>query len=196
MKREKSLDSFLKVYKFTITNDDGSKYNREIVSRTNDGESDESVAVLLVDTDTDEFIMVKQPRLGTFKDVHSLNDNLTDYSIFECVAGTVDNGEEPMSCAIREVVEETGYEVDVIYPAVNKPLYVSPGLSTERLHLFFAKCSKKVSEGGGLESENENIEIVKYSASTIDDINKLMDSTVDMKTYILLNRYREIKFNS
>lgn len=194
MIKNKILDSFLKVYEFTIDGVNG-KYKRQIVSRTNDGIVDESVAVLLIDIDSDEVIMVKQARFGMFKDTHQVTDGIEHLSMLECVAGTVDYGEDPRECAIREIEEETGYKVDMIYKAINNPLYVSPGLSTEKLHLFIAKCSIKVSEGGGLESENENIEVVKISVSTVDKLISLMDTVVDMKTYLLLSKYKRMKFN-
>lgn len=50
----------------------------------------------------------------------------------EAVAGLIEGGESPESCAIREVLEETGIEARearILGPA----FYVSPGLFTERI---------------------------------------------------------------
>ena len=56
--------------------------------------------------------------------------------IWEIPAGTLDPQEEPIRCARRELIEETGYsarrwqEIGKITPV--------PGYSTERIHIFLA----------------------------------------------------------
>ncbi len=62
---------------------------------------------------------------------HALKDH-----IWEIPAGTMDDGESALSCAKRELVEETGYAAErwqnlgVITPV--------PGYSDERIHIFLA----------------------------------------------------------
>ena len=57
--------------------------------------------------------------------------------IWELPAGTIGRGERPLQTARRELAEETGYrstrwrKLSVFYP--------SPGLMTERMHLFLAQ---------------------------------------------------------
>ena len=42
---------------------------------------------------------------------------------------------------------------------------MSPGGSSEKIHLFYAVAGEKIEEGGGLESENEEIDIIEMSLS-------------------------------
>lgn len=56
--------------------------------------------------------------------------------LWELPAGKLEFGEDPKTCAIRELKEETGYE------ALNvkhlNSFYTSPGFCTEIIHLFMA----------------------------------------------------------
>ncbi|HET7559376.1 MAG TPA: NUDIX hydrolase [Limnochordia bacterium] len=71
-----------------------------------------------------KLLLIKQPRPAT------------DGSLWEVPAGTLERGEDPAGCAVRELEEETGYR-----PAHVEPLgrfYVAPGYSSEFLHLYLA----------------------------------------------------------
>lgn len=56
--------------------------------------------------------------------------------IWEVPAGTLEAGESPRACAVRELREETGLEAERLrrLPA----LFTSPGFTDERVHLFVA----------------------------------------------------------
>jgi len=56
--------------------------------------------------------------------------------LLEIPAGTLEKGESPVSCAKRELVEETGYSARRIRKAFS--CYLAPGYSTERIHFFVA----------------------------------------------------------
>ncbi len=56
--------------------------------------------------------------------------------IWEIPAGTLDPGESPMSCARRELIEETGYSADQ-WQKLGEITPV-PGYSNERIHLYLA----------------------------------------------------------
>ena len=58
-------------------------------------------------------------------------------ALLEIPAGTLEQGEEPLECARRELAEETGYDPGRIEPLVD--FYSSPGFTTERLHVFLAR---------------------------------------------------------
>ena len=41
--------------------------------------------------------------------------------------------------------------------------FVSPGYSTEKIKIYYCEVSEKIGEGGGLATEDENIEIIKMN---------------------------------
>lgn len=55
---------------------------------------------------------------------------------FEVMAGNVDPCEEPETAAVRELKEETGYDVETIRPLGS--IYPSVGYCTERIDIFYA----------------------------------------------------------
>lgn len=61
---------------------------------------------------------------------------LGDY-LWEIPAGTLEPGETPAACAVRELQEETGY-LAAQWTAWGD-FYVSPGIMTEKMHLFLAE---------------------------------------------------------
>ena len=129
---------------------DGSlkKMTREVYDRGN------GATILLYNKQMASVILTRQFRLPTF-----INGNPSGMMIEAC-AGLLDqeNAEDAIK---RETEEETGYkiaEVKKIFEA-----YMSPGSVTEILYFFVAEYSKtmKVSEGGGIEHEQENIEVLE-----------------------------------
>lgn len=104
--------------------------------------------------------------------------------LIEACAGLLDQ-DNPEDCIRRETEEETGYKVKEVRKVFEA--YMSPGSVTEILYFFIAEYSKdmKVAEGGGLEEEEENIEVLET------DIDKAMDMIAtgeikDAKTIMLL----------
>ncbi|MBK9127636.1 MAG: NUDIX hydrolase [Phycisphaerales bacterium] len=57
-------------------------------------------------------------------------------ALLEVPAGTLDDGEEPLICARRELAEETGYRAERL--TLLTSFYSSPGIMTERMHVFLA----------------------------------------------------------
>lgn len=66
------------------------------------------------------------------------------------VAGQED--EELQASALRELIEETGYNASELKHVANCPS--SPGLTSEVISLFVAISVTKASSGGGVEGEN------------------------------------------
>jgi GDP-mannose pyrophosphatase NudK len=121
---------------------------REVYDRGN------GAAILLYNRAAQTVILTRQFRMPTF-----VNGNPTGMLI-ECCAGLLDrdNAEEAIR---RETEEETGYKIGAVQKVLEA--YMSPGSVTEILYLFVAEYTKamKVSEGGGLEQEREDIEVLE-----------------------------------
>jgi GDP-mannose pyrophosphatase NudK len=121
---------------------------REVYDRGN------GAAILLYNSLKGTVILTKQFRLPTY-----LNGNKSGLMIEVC-AGLLDK-DDPEACIIRETEEETGYRL----PSVKKVFetYMSPGAVTEILYCFIGEydSSMKVSAGGGLEHEHEEIDVIE-----------------------------------
>lgn len=145
---------------------------REVYDRGN------GAAILLYNTRQKTVILTRQFRLPSY-----LNGNKTGMMIEVC-AGLLDK-DNPEECIIRETEEETGYRVSTVHKVLET--YMSPGAITEILHLFVGEydASMKVNEGGGLDAEQENIEVLEF---TFDEAFKMIESREikDAKTIILL----------
>jgi nudix-type nucleoside diphosphatase (YffH/AdpP family) len=140
--------------------------------------------ILLYNKEQKTVILTRQFRLPSF-----INGNSTGMLIEAC-AGLLDK-DNPEDCIRRETEEETGYKVtDIrkIYEA-----YMSPGSVTEILHFFIAEYSKsmKVHEGGGIEHEQENIEVLEIpveEAMEMISSGEIRDAkTIMLLQYIKLN---------
>jgi len=58
-------------------------------------------------------------------------------TLLEIPAGTLEEGEDPAACAVRELAEETGYRAGGVEPLTR--IYTSPGFLTERITIFLAR---------------------------------------------------------
>jgi nudix-type nucleoside diphosphatase (YffH/AdpP family) len=123
---------------------------REVYDRGN------GAAILLYNSAQKTVILTRQFRLPSY-----LNGNKTGMMIEVC-AGLLDK-DHPEQCIIRETEEETGYRIATVHKVFET--YMSPGAVTEILYLFVGEYdqSMKVSDGGGLDAEQENIEVLEYS---------------------------------
>lgn len=140
----------LKKVTYSFTNSAGERktLSREAYDRGN------GATILLYNSQAGTVILTRQFRLPTF-----INGN-KDGMLIEACAGLLDK-DNPEDCIKRETEEETGYvvkDVSKIFEA-----YMSPGSVTEILYFFVAAYDKsmKVNEGGGVEDEQENIEVLE-----------------------------------
>ncbi|SHL10400.1 NUDIX domain-containing protein [Flavobacterium chilense] len=145
---------------------------REVYDRGN------GAGILLYNTIKKTVILTRQFRLPTY-----MNGNKTGMMIEVC-AGLLDK-DNAEQAVIRETEEETGYRLKKVEKVVET--YMSPGSVTEILYLFVGEYDEtmKVSAGGGLDAEQENIEVLEY---TFDEAYAMIESgeITDAKTILLL----------
>ncbi|MEM6516704.1 MAG: NUDIX domain-containing protein [Bacteroidota bacterium] len=139
----------------------------------------DGTAILLYNIKKGTVVLTKQFRMPIFE-----NNKAESMSIEVC-AGALDKNEDPETCIIREVEEEVGYRISKATLVLQA--YMSPGAMTEKLYLFTAEISEelKFDAGGGLESENEEIEVLEIK---FNDALKMIDNReiIDAKTIMFL----------
>jgi GDP-mannose pyrophosphatase NudK len=140
----------LRKYTFDYQRHDGNweRQSREAYDRGN------GATILLYNPDKQTVILTSQFRLPTYT-----NGNNTGMLIEAC-AGLLDK-DNAEDCIKREAEEETGYKVSAVRKIFEA--YMSPGSVTEILYFFVAEYADdmKVSDGGGCETEQENIEVME-----------------------------------
>lgn len=82
--------------------------------------------------------------------------------LLELPAGTLDEHEEPLACAQRELAEETGLHGGRWSEL--GAFWTSPGFLNERMHLFLAE---DVEPGESAQEEDESIELVRVPAEEL-----------------------------
>lgn len=124
-KNEKTLSSrtifsgrLLKLRVDRVSLPDGRESTREIVEHA------EAVAVIALD-DNNQVWMVKQYR----KPIEEV--------LLEIPAGLMEEGEEPLEAARRELAEETGLRAQKWEKVLS--YYSAPGFSNEKLHIYLAQ---------------------------------------------------------
>jgi GDP-mannose pyrophosphatase NudK len=145
---------------------------REVYDRGN------GATILLYNKTSRSVILTRQFRMPTF-----LNGN-PDGLLIECCAGLLDR-DNPEQAIRRETEEETGYKITSAQKVMEA--YMSPGSVTEILYFFVAEyaADMKVSEGGGLETENEDIEVMEMPFSRALEMVRTGEIK-DAKTILLL----------
>lgn len=106
-----------------------------------------AVAVLAL-TDDDKIVMVEQYRKALAK------------TIVEIPAGKLELGEDPATCAKRELEEETGYGCKEMEWLIS--FYTSPGFADELIHLYLAKGLEKKENAAPLD-EDEFVNLLELS---------------------------------
>jgi nudix-type nucleoside diphosphatase (YffH/AdpP family) len=159
--KHRLLDAFFAVDEYTVSHEqfDGTMSPERSILVFERGDA---VAALLYDPERQVVITVNQFRLPTHEKGRGRG------WLIEAVAGMIpvnEGGkakEAPLQCLIREVQEETGYQLTHATPV--STFFSSPGGSTELTHLFFAevRATDKTSGGGGLAADGEDIEVVEF----------------------------------
>lgn len=160
-------------FDFTFKNGTSKNLTHEVFGK-NDG-----VAILLYNPNSKKVILSKQFRTPVY--IAGVQNGF----LIEVVGGAIDKNESPENSAIRETEEEVGYKVNHIKKVAT--VFLSPGLMKEQTHLFVAPYNEhdKVDKGGGLASENEEIEVLE---TLFVDALKMIENQeiVDVRTILLL----------
>ena len=158
---------------FRYTDADGRSkvLKRETYDRGN------GATILLYDPKRDVVVLVRQFRVPTYV-------NGGTGWMLETPAGLLD-GDAPEDAIRREAMEETGYRVGAVQSLFKA--YMSPGAVTEIVHCFAAviDIEDRVEDGGGLASEDEDIEVVELSLDTAMEM-IVSGEICDGKTIMLL----------
>ncbi|MCK5637831.1 MAG: GDP-mannose pyrophosphatase NudK [Flavobacteriaceae bacterium] len=164
-------------FDYQLKNGEWVSLSRESYDRGN------GATILLYNTKKKTIILIQQFRMPSF-----VNGNDNGMMIETC-AGVLD-GDDPITCIVKETEEETGYRIKKVEKVFES--YMSPGAVTEIIHFFIAEYDDdmKLSEGGGLASENEDIDVLEI------DFNKAIQMVKsgeikDAKTIMLL-QYAQI----
>jgi nudix-type nucleoside diphosphatase (YffH/AdpP family) len=159
---------------FDFQRSDGTwtEQQREVYERGN------GATILLRDETRDTVLLTRQFRLPAYLNGHP------DGMLIEAPAGLLD-GEDAETAIRREAEEETGYRVESVTRVGE--YFMSPGSVTERIAFFTGsyRADARVSGGGGVASEGEDIEIIE---STLAEALAMVESgeIVDAKTVLLL----------
>jgi nudix-type nucleoside diphosphatase (YffH/AdpP family) len=159
---------------FDFQRSDGTwtEQQREVYDRGN------GATILLRDETRNTVLLTRQFRLPAYLNGHP------DGMLIEAPAGVLED-EDAETAIRREAEEETGYRVESVTRVGE--YFMSPGAVTERIAFFTGsyRADARVSGGGGVASEGEDIEIIE---STLAEAVAMVESgeIVDAKTVLLL----------
>ena len=114
----------------------------------------------------DQFVLIRQFRSAVGR------------IIWEFPAGTLEKNESPLTCAKREIIEETGFsasrwkKIAMFYPA--------PGISSELMHIYLARNLNRVG------SKPEEDEYLHHEIVSFGQLSRMIKRgvVVDAKTMI------------
>ncbi len=119
-------------------------------------EGNRAASLLPYDPVKDNVVLIEQFRIGALEERDSA-------WILEIVGGIIEGSEKPEEVARREAMEEAGCRVSELTSICE--FMVSPGISSERIHLFCGCVDSSKAEGiHGVDEEGEDIRVVVMSA--------------------------------
>ncbi|TPG09776.1 GDP-mannose pyrophosphatase [Rhodanobacter glycinis] len=135
------------VFEFRRADGSWQRQQRETYDRGN------GATLLLYQPPSRRVVLTRQFRFPAFVNGH-------DGMLVEAPAGLLDQA-TPEQRIRAEVEEETGYRVGEVRKVFEA--FMSPGSVTEKLFFFVAEydAASKVSAGGGIEAEGEDIEVIE-----------------------------------
>lgn len=119
-------------------------------------------AVAIIPVHDGEMVLVRQYRYAARTE------------LLEIPAGTLEIGEDPYACAVRELQEETGYAAASWSKLLSA--YMAPGYSNEIIHFYVAEGLTAI---GSSPEEDESIAVEKYTLEKVAEMiesNEIRDS--------------------
>ena len=136
---------------------DGRRTRRDIIEHPG------AVAIIPILSDG-RLILVRQYRYAVHRE------------LLEIPAGTLEEGEEPLECAMRELREETGHEAGRMEWLMR--CYMAPGYSSELIDFYVASDLRRV------EADAEPDESIEVEVLGFDEVAEMIEENVieDAKT--------------
>ena len=131
-----------------------------------------SVAVVAIDSD-DHVTLVRQTR------------EAARAKLLELPAGVIEEGEEPLAAARRELAEETGLRGGE-WRQLGR-FWTSPGFVKERMHLFLAEG---VEPGEAAPMPDEDVELVRWPVSSVGERLREIEDAKTLAGLLLLLKSR------
>lgn len=165
-------------YDYQFKNGRWKRLSRETYNRGN------GAAILLYNPLKGTVILTKQFRMP----IYEINKH--ESMSIEVCAGAIDNNDNPLETIIRETEEEVGYKIKNAKQVLTA--YTSPGALTEKMFLYVAEYddTMKVNDGGGLDTEDEEIDVLEIPFSQAVEMVQ-NEEVIDAKTIMLL-QYAQI----
>ncbi|AAK42343.1 NUDIX hydrolase [Sulfolobus islandicus Y.G.57.14] len=131
-------------------------------------------SVVIIPKINNEIILIRQFR------------PVIDKWIYELPAGTIEEGEDPLNTANRELIEEIGYEAGKMKEIIS--FYASPGITTEYMRLYLAEDLRYVG------AKPEPYEIIEPIRLSIEEAIKMIRERKieDAKTIIGIFTLKEL----
>jgi ADP-ribose pyrophosphatase len=145
-----------------IVEPSGMEVEREVVRHP-------GAAVLLPVTGEGRVVLIRQFRYAAGE------------TLLEVPAGTIDPGESPEETARRELAEETGYHPGKIEKLAE--FFPSPGILSERMHLFLATGLEKREASPESDESLEIVELTREQALALEPGRDVLDA----KTIVALS---------
>jgi ADP-ribose pyrophosphatase len=165
--QKRLLDAFFKVDDYSVSYERYDGKMSEYLSRLN-FERGDAVGVLLFNVDTRSVVLVEQFKLPTLIGRRRDDPATQDGWIVELTAGMIAARETAERAAIRETLEETGYQIG--NPELICKFLSSPGGTSERIFLYFAKVTDAKRPGKDkIGVDDENIRVLEVSVNDLFD---------------------------
>lgn len=166
--KRRVYDGFFKLDEVTVEHDrfDGSKQTVKRLCL----ERGDAVAAVVFDPKTHELLFTEQFRYGAYS-------RTGDPTLLEIVAGMMNPGESSDDCLEREIQEELGYTVR--HKVYLGNYFLTPGGSSEAVHLYYVTLGEKNGNSGGRLDENEDIRVRRFTPAQMREL-KINDAKTQL----------------